>query len=810
MPLLVFPSVDLALVPGSSVALKIMAHVVLSGQQVPTWTDVGSTQGFTLTSSNLPAAIATQAGTTITAVAAGEAIPTFDVHSSTTTASFLLRVRVFDSVATLYTPRAQLKLETDRSDRVLSVYALMARGAGRTLCDVTSHPYLVYASDNNAVAEVDPLGRIKTKNQAGTAKITISLAAGTGAAAPLTVTLTVAAPVTDRPILTLRKIATAPSPRAILFLSEGFTSTQQAQFDAVVREAHTRLFANVEPYKTAVGAFEVYSAFVPSDEAGITIGPPAGPMTGQIRRGVPPSASPDLAARLPLVIPPTPTEYGLSGLIAEVGLVGPTSPTTLANALTTWTNLSTPAKLTAQVFQGWRLFARDLGFFRPRESFFGLCYGGRLAGPYHADVPPANGSAQGAFYVPRIANESITFDTRRVPDLTDPANDPDVAHQKRLDDFLKSLRRSGGQANEGERWASGHDDFGLVCFVVNDDAVGGTQFAGGMAASVGTDMRFKITPVAGMPGLLDHEPVWMNVAQPAIRNLGFSAPSYDITTDRIGHELTHAFRLFDEYSGGPAPGATMLQFRLRDALNVMPRALVAGAGNTLRPPGLRWFALPRVEQAAPAVSVRLDGAGTQVIVEVPAPVAGQDRRPSWDKIAAGRVVQLRALRRRRNPPSALLTIVSFDAAKNELTLAPPAGVVIAQYPLAFGKDAAVLLVRSDASGPLTVLRAAVAADLAANGPLAAPPTCDVPGPNQMLPRAIAGVTPPRLQYRLIGAYVGGAQYNCDVLRPCGGCKMRTVIETPGAATVDFCFVCMYSMLEDSDIAALGILDRSYP
>jgi hypothetical protein len=59
---------------------------------------------------------------------------------------------------------------------------------------------------------------------------------------------------------------------------------------------------------------------------------------------------------------------------------------------------------------------------------------------------------------------------------------------------------------------------------------------------------------------------------------------------------------------------------------------------------------------------------------------------------------------------------------------------------------------------------------------------------------------------IVGLYEGGGGHDCGVFRPTGRCKMRQGLD----ATVPFCHVCRYLIVDRVDPTRHGELDLLYP
>jgi hypothetical protein len=238
MPPRLYPSTDLHLIVGAVVPMRAFADVAGS------WTDLSTVAGFAMMLLPNTAGIITMAARQITAQAVGTQLATLRIAGPNVNVA--LRATVHHRLRGFVLPTAGFTMDADRTDRVLTVYAQFETAGGvLSTHDVTGLPYLRYTvtTTGAAVVAVDANGRVSTMGSgAGTATVEVSLdSALAGASPPTTATLqiTVVDPVTDRPILQAIHTGAALRKRSIVILSEGFTSTWQAEFDARVRSGRS-------------------------------------------------------------------------------------------------------------------------------------------------------------------------------------------------------------------------------------------------------------------------------------------------------------------------------------------------------------------------------------------------------------------------------------------------------------------------------------------------------------------------------------------------------------------------------------------
>ena len=163
-----------------------------------------------------------------------------------------------------------------------------------------------------------------------------------------------------------------------------------------------------------------------------------------------------------------------------------------------------------------------------RDNYFGfqigLRFGDRESRSIQGDYP-------NAWYNPVMPVRALRIDRRRRPS--------NWSYFSQMNDFLKSLKRIEGSGvagyDIGDRWASGGDDYGLVCVLVNEEHSGGTKFNAFkfFAASSGIASKYDVSRV-GTHGH-DHMPT-ISLRTSKVRRY---------VTETVAHELGHALDLTD-------------------------------------------------------------------------------------------------------------------------------------------------------------------------------------------------------------------------------------------------------------------------
>jgi IgA Peptidase M64 len=806
MPPRLFPSTDLHLLVGAVVPLR--AFALINGS----WTDLSTLGAFAMGLMSNTGTFVTLAARQITAQAGGVEDATLRVTFGGTNINVAFRATVHHRMNQIMLPSAGFAMEVDRTDRVLTVYGQFeTAGGARSTHDVTGLPYLRYSvtTTGAAVVSVDANGRVSTVGSgAGTATVEVSIdpaLAGTTPPIVGTLQITVVDAVTDRPILEAMHVGASIRKRSIVVVAEGFTSTQKAEFDQLAGRVATRML-EVSPYSLLRESFDIYTAFVPSQDDGVTLAPPIIPLNGSAEVAVPVPPDRSLVAAI---------DFLVEELLVFVGNPAVVT-TTRAAAETTLRGLSGSANvdLSQSTFDIWRSLATAVPVeARVRESFFGFQIGERHFSTAFAPRQPATTATVIAdvpvdFMRPRDDNRTPFIDERRLPDLTAPGADPATAHVATQDQFLRALRVPGGPMGFGATWATGGENFGLVVFLINSDHYAGVRRDNHLAMSIGGGIVVATQPSLLARGLIEVEPVPRPItfwSEPYRR--GFRETPIDVLVDTMAHELAHSLalgNLNDEYGGAATPPPPAGQVFAEDAPNTQVLAN-ARNGTTIDPLLLKW----NWERVEAAVHVEaLSGSGTQLAITT---IFEDMIRWPFDTVGRVGLLRRKDLRSTSSPKGTGLTIRSVDIAANKIHVELPASGSAAALISLFSTGSTFVMPRVDASSnPVTLVQPDAFAEML-TGPFAesthdpATNACTI---NDAGPPFQLGAFWNRMQ--VLGAYESGAQFNCGVIRPAGECKMRKTAAIRTDTPVEFCFVCKYAIVEAVDCAVHALLDREYP
>jgi hypothetical protein len=715
----------------------------------------------------------------------------------------VMRVTVHQALEKFWIANNRATVREASSNYVLSVYAQFNDGAAHPVGDVSLHPYLGFQSLDTTAFTVDAQGRLTGVAAGKEADAQVKIGALPAARVRVHVREKVDTP---RPILNLRSgTGLLERGRNLLFVAEGYTAARESAFDEQVTRIINTLFLTKaqSPFAYLDGRFNIWSAFEPSPEPGVTIGPPV------LEDGA------LFPAELPEFATPREVEvagqYSVDTIVRVGGIPGPLSPSTLAQAKTAWAGMPTFAgktfdstRLTQAGFDRWKQQRIDR-ILRPKDTVFGFIRGRRMSDPEPSDPAEPGGwfSPPGSFVV-------IFPDRRRSNGAAGNFEDETTA-------YLQTLRfgsdPSATNFDPSPYWSETGRDKGLVFFLVDDDVLGGV--AGSNFGAIGSRPQSRVVAVTGTFPDLDHDPT-------------LSPPEFDeaFTTAVFAHELGHILGLHEEYEGGyvgsgkpeSQPEIDWIE-RHPNATHVSAVATSAGA-TTIAIDRVKWN-WERVARSSTVADVKAPLAtGTiakqvQVTVEV-------DQGGLWNGLEAGARVFLRApdlnrLKFKMSPPLRL-TALSGDVLTLEADGAD--AVTFGDFP----PGSAVFLPKKDKAGQLQRLIPGPVAARLAQGVFSsrAPGLCGAPDlQEEYPPDDIAAFSYPRNRWSVIAAYEGGANCNCDIYRPTGFCKMRRgyrweidnrVVDEHmhGIRDVPFCFVCKYFMVHLLNPAMLWVLDLEYP
>jgi hypothetical protein len=672
-----------------------------------------------------------------------------------------VRIHVHTSLSSVWLSPTRLTIHMGADPAHLTVLAKFDDGV---VGDISSWTNLAWSSSAPGNVDVDASsGALTAKTVSSVATIRVAVTGAAGASDSVDVDCK-SAWATPQDVEWVRGKGAGSQDIVpnVLFLPDGFTATEKAEFQKLVRAVIELLGTSrvMVPYNFLIDSMNWWTTFVESPEAGISILPDAWTFSQNATT---------VGSLIPLPTKPAAgaATWTLPELIWAVGLPVPVddpSGRPLAGRLLDWQYLFagvTDAKVTG-VYQSW-LALTGYQPMNERNSAFGLRVGHRAS-------------------------------LRRNEGLRDFGLDPRRTQPKQLDDFLKNLTFGG--AVIGTTWAPGGRDRKYVFFVGRTNQVGGEQHddEGYFGSTLRSDQIFAVAaPAAGRPGL-DLVPVEIKESSEIVWT--------------FGHEGGHAFGLSDEYGSGTGDHLpTTLDIAFAKAGNVESKRVVA-PGGALDGTKITWL-WPRIKHAGITIALPHDeGGGVFRAVLQP----GHGKRFSKDD-----TVRLR-LRDTVATPALSVPLTVTDVAVDDILFKRADGGVFDPTPWLAGS---VLLSPTQRPGaavdsllPLVApkVRDFITGGVALNGP----PAAGHDGFEVNTPINIpAGLKIPPTKAFILGLYEGGGHYDLDIFHPAGLCKMRA-LSRPEVKhhVIRFCQVCRYLLVDKVDptkhFELDAVYDKEYP
>ncbi|MEW2354304.1 M64 family metallopeptidase [Spirillospora sp. NPDC029432] len=505
-----------------------------------------------------------------------------------------------------------------------SIYAKFsddATGADR-IGDITGHRYVTLTPDEPAKLAITPQGRLR--GLAETADPTHITGSFLGKTAKLPVR--VFDYTRSRP--DLYPIQTPDVPHAddmhnVLFLSEGFRDTDEDRklFDEVVTKTVREMFDKPrhEPYPMLEGSFNVFKAFIPSQEHLLTCGFRVTDADLTQARPIPFNRNENSR----------PGVYTLQELVARVGL--PMHNESRFDLVNIWKRQGLEfdeSLITPGLLSEWR--SHDaVGILHARDTVFGLYLGSRPADRLSgssAPVPRPPTDSEPAsdelkkfiarvyeFYGFQVTRRLSPDPRRHPPELfAETGASPGTSIMR----YLGGLRYAYAPFSViGKNWVPASNptkpqlSLGLVAIVANDDLKGGTNLGGLLAVQT---MDRKLTLPIAYSDLVDKREMRRN-PQGAVQ------PDLTDLVDTVTHEFGHTFNLGDEYEfqDGDGDSAAQTADLVHDNLSVLGFLRAAPEPSRLiDPTKLKWLHLPLMSLSAKLLveSVNVEG-GIKVAID---------------------------------------------------------------------------------------------------------------------------------------------------------------------------------------------------
>lgn len=723
--------------------------------------------------------------------------------SDITTSEVLVRVFVHDAIEQFWIGNNRVTIREGENNYVLSIFAKFTDG---TFGDISSHPYLNFSSSDTSFISVDNAndkGRLKGIKASPAVALTV-----THNGLSDTINGFVLPPIekNTRPILKrIHGGGNFKDKRNILFLSEGFINSQQDKdlFDRVVQEITNHMFDTPlhSPYDMLKDKFNVWVAFEPSNESGLTILNPINNEGTIIPSGHP---GKDLCSDATI---------SLESLIEFVGLPDANSPGTLVSAKAKWATIAglNLAKVNEELFDLWKeLFIG--GFLQAKDSFFGLAIGGRFAERASANQITPLGK-RNKWNVPSVPARVIIPDLRRCN-----------KDRKKTTDFIsKYLRtlRYGTNASDPnfdvfKSWSEETSkDIGLVCIIANDLAYAGVNFPP-IAFSLGQHYKIPVFKVGAHPFKMDHVSTFQSISL----DIGQLDPIR--LSHKAAHEIAHSMQLGDEYEAYDDPAQSQFTDTILNLVYFAMNAnlahsfeLVNTATNKIEADRIKWN-WHRIKQAGILITAAADSGSDKVNIRLK---SGEGAK--WQHVkSANEKVFLRIPQMNADGDDRALGIdgpftISNITAGASGDLIELKGRTRPVDPDVYPKGSILFLPLKDTAGNLLMtIHPSIISHINTTGePFHKNTNCANchDGPS-FPPNNIANFNYPVNRFEVIGLYEGGGHFNCKAFRPTGMCQMRDLrfMLTKVQRTATFSLIAKYIIVNHIDPVQLPRLNPLFP
>jgi hypothetical protein len=714
-----------------------------------------------------------------------------------------------------------------------SIYASFSTDAGTDpVGDITGCEYVILTSDDRSRVEVNDVF-----NQARLRGVSVGQTTVRGSFMGTTHSLKVHAENYDALHADMAEVhvphaADAEARTNMLFLAEGFQTTDRPRFDQAVTQIVNDMFTKPrhEPYpflKESINVWKAFPSAPASRESHITCGFRVADSPGSVVNGKP----------IPEWRHAKPGMYSLAALVHHVGLPRSDESRGLAALTAEWSTQGLKSfdatKVDNDLVRDWKAL-KPKSILQAQDTFLGFMLGTRLGDrPWTDDGgiqprgnPPwfqDDNSAGFREFVERVYHFYRGINTTFVG--FDPRRTPPEWPRGLFWNYMRSLGTVKPHPNIGDigQWwladppGGVSRSTGLLCILLNDYMfVRGTFNYRWIAFAL--QERGEIDFVYGTA---PDTPIMQ-------RSSVTFPPKTASITDTLAHEFGHAFGLGDEYEGNdgdewnfkkredfPFDNLTRLGAIFANGVVNAQTNEIAYANRKVDPAKVKWFALERMQLSDALLEpARTVPGGVKLTID-------RCHIGQWLKAKqANREVFLRetGLKHEQLPlptgaPHFLsgLKIVSVDAATGTLVVTrsglPPIGSPV------FQRDAVLFIpLRGPvpANKPLTVVEPEVLAFLATNGTPLNTNTDNVRSNwGHDSPVAIPHLRPPLQDYKLIGVYEGAATWAGATYRPAGACKMRHHFAAGEHA--QFCHVCKWLIVNRVNPTLHALLDaKLYP
>jgi len=607
----------------------------------------------------------------------------------------------------------------------------------------------------------------------------------------------------------------------ILFLAEGYRSSEEGRFIQEVEDTVDELFSKPrhEPFNLLEGSFNVFRSFQASNHNAVTCGFRVNDEeTFKLKKGraIPYSRSITINS----------IKYTLEELVARVGLPLRNETRSTSELKTLWASQSLnnydSSLVTSGLINAWKK-STSLGILEARDTYHGLHLGARWAdrsrGAGSALTMPTSDAVSDAnlppliartyeWFNPRGTNRSLTPDPRRHPPELFQSNTESVGHS--IMRYINGLHLA-GHANQhiGPEWVpdgSFKKSRGLIVMLVNDGLLGGTNINDGTITA--NTLGVGVTAGFEYPN-----------TNTAIKTVMRRTPPNELPMDIdrivnvVAHEFGHSFNLGDEYEEqrGDAPDA---YDEFDNIANFNHIALGATPNTTTRHIDIEkvgWRDIWRIEKSSKIIKASETSNGKLKVSIDPRQIsswsaAKEQNKEVYVRHPVDSVIQL------PQPSDDAhfligLTIGTIDENNGTILLGGPE---LPPLPLpVFPKGSVIFIPKRDEEGKQVFAMEKKVRESLVTTRLPMNKDTDrakvKSGPDH--PDSISDFKPPCDSAKLIGVYEGAFAGTGMVYRPAGTCKMRTSggIDENG----EYCFVCKWLIVNRVDPSWHDHLDRLF-
>jgi len=709
-----------------------------------------------------------------------------------------------------------------------SIYALFSNDTTGTdlVGDITGHGYVDLTSLDPVVFTLDDDGRGRILgHNSGSGTLRGSFL-GTTHNLPITIVDYTLRREIVEPVQFVKPVEDAHN---ILFIPDGFRDTDEdrEKFDHIVTKVTEDLFHKPrhQPYGLLQGSFNVFKAFVPSQQFALTCGFKINdePAPGVFEKtGYPIPYSHKLSSSLS-------NPYTAEELIKIAGLPKRNESRTPAQLRALWQSQSLPnfnnARLDDKLIQFYKK-EQSLGILEARDTFFGLMLGQRYADRYSGDevIVPATdapGDTDLPDYIEKMyewydknPTRHVSMDTRRHP--------PELyiegyaCPSSSIMQFVQNLYYKYSPHDQvGLQWYPDvsaenlQKSRGLIAVVCHDGVIGATSF---------NDQTLTALTLNNFSSL------GFEYSNTATEKILRRNPASNVKVDMddiigtVAHEFGHTFNLGDEYEDFIKDVSESLSSQDNiTSLSTIHLDAHYKTNRLIDMDKVKWFDLLRIKLSVATIEDSEEDAG-RLKVKIDPKFVGK-----WKEAKAGN--QQAYIRNRTISIYGVqlplvydsqhylpgLDILEVDEVNGYIYLG---GLELPPHPLpVFSKGSHLFIPQKDSSNNLVYVVEKKVLDFLKNDPtnknLPLNKDPDTTKINNGIdhPKDIPHFKPPCRSYKLIGIYEGAKAYTGMQYRPAGSCKMRHNLDKGEEG--EFCFVCKYLIVNRVDPGLHDVLDKGY-